>query len=147
MKMSVSLLDILTCGFGGILLLFLTTISVWQMIAVQEEKTSSGQNQAQFVCLIMSMEPDESLFQKPPSEENWDIGTCQVIRKEAMPNFAVLYCKTTPKDLSEIKLTGMNTSQTIRCNVIRDGKSISKKVILDSDTLPISRITSEGSHE
>ena len=145
MKLSVSLLDILTCGFGGMLLLFLTTITAWQEEA-QQSVAQSRKDVPQFVVMLYSDDVESPLFELDPNGEaplgKWNFGDSTIEAKPTiLRNYAVLYCRKKPndKELEIIKLENL-VPQVACCRVIQDGKIASERKWKIDSTLSLSEL-------
>ena len=145
MKLSVSLLDILTCGFGGMLLLFLTTITAWQEQS-QQSVAQSKKDVPQFVVMLYSDDVESPLFELDPNGEaplgKWNFGDSTIEAKPTiLRNYAVLYCRKKPNDteLEMIKLENL-APQVACCRVIQDGKIASERKLKIDSTLSLSEL-------
>ncbi|MBR0237604.1 MAG: hypothetical protein IJQ39_05910 [Thermoguttaceae bacterium] len=145
MKLSVSLLDILTCGFGGMLLLFLTTITAWQ-VESQQTVAQSKKDVPQFVVMLYSDDVESPLFELDPDGEaplgRWNFGDSTLEAKPTiLRNYAVLYCRKKPndKELEMIKLENL-APQVACCRVIQDGKIASERKLKIDSTLSLSEL-------
>lgn len=145
MKLSVSLLDILTCGFGGMLLLFLTTITAWQEES-QQSVAPSKKDAPQLVVMLYSDDVESPLFELDPDGDaplgRWNFGDSTIEAKPTiLRNYAVLYCRKKPndKELEMIKLENL-APQVACCRVIQNGMIASERKLKIDSTLSLSEL-------
>lgn len=101
-RLPLSLLDLLACGFGSVILLFFVTIIAWENMA-ETEATSflvdKASGSVPFVCIVMPSEDSKTLendgatpiwkVERPPHGFEWG--------QDSIKEYSVLYANQTPR--------------------------------------------------
>lgn len=128
-RLPLSLLDLLACSFGGVILLFFVTI-----ISIQEESATALAGQSRFpmegdspfILVLASKDDSAPLFEntetafwtvEPPVKET-------EIRTFIVKNHTVLCLEKAPSPETKLTLSGVNTETDILGTVFISGKTI-----------------------
>lgn len=139
---TLSLLDVMTCGMAGVLLLFLTVIGLRAELNLSDSdaRGDSGVSSAPFLLLILS--DDGDLFD---GSRGFLAGEDAGLSFEAGRDHAIFFGRETPDELAEVWLANVADEAFVRVQLVEEGVRIGALAIELAD-LPsgLTRAEPEG---
>ncbi len=137
-RLPLSLLDLLACGFGSVILLFFVTIIAWENMA-ETEATSflvdKESGSVPFVCIVMPTDDSKTLendgaaliwkVERPPHGFEWG--------QDSIKEYSVLYANQTPR--CRTTLEGLPAGISVTGKTFINGKQIDWETQTQDGTL------------